>query len=324
MSDKARRRASERADKARKRQEKEARKAKERVDRGRWFHLGMAAKRGETREHGWVTEHSVRTLNGLRRFDTARVIDPRHLEFAEYKSGNTPEDDALKQLAKDREMLERGWCGTWVRVEGFRFSPAVERELHELQRNFPDSFTVKTESRQAKQEAIDRGRDIEQGRLELFDSQRLRERERAREQRQRDLEAKRTREHAAREVEKAERERETKQREREERGREHDREQERDTWREKPWRAPEHERDQRAREDRGHEHASDEREQPLDPGLARVVELHALSFPHPPNAPPPREMERERAEHEQLARARHRERDVRGRDARQRDRGRER
>jgi hypothetical protein len=160
---------------AQRRQEQErSKRARERVDQGRWFHLGMAAARGETAANGWKTEHLIKTLNGLRRHDTARVIDPADRRFAEYKSGRTPEKEALEQLAKDRAALNAGWSGTWVHVEGAKLGWRVTQELKRLQREFPDRFDVVVVSRQQAEQAIQRGKELERGQLELLDAAKLR------------------------------------------------------------------------------------------------------------------------------------------------------
>lgn len=276
------------------RDERRSQQARDRVDIGRWFQMGMAAMRGETAQNGWRTEHFERSLG--RRYDTARVVDPTDRRFTEYKSGRTPTRETLKQLGKDRQALERGWSGTWVRVADVHFSGKVEEKLRELQRDFRDRFDLVTVTEQQRRAAIDRGRELELGgQLSLFDAGKLQEHERER--------AKNARDRREREVRAAR----AQQREREQRERDHGREPERDAWRGKPWRVPERER------------AREEREPPPATDLRTVVELHALSFPQPPNAPVPREMERERAEREALARHRYRERDPRGRDARRRD-----
>ncbi|MBO0879025.1 MAG: hypothetical protein J2P17_01300 [Mycobacterium sp.] len=252
MDDKERRKKLRRQN----REERKSREARERVDQGRQFQLGMADRRGETAQNGWRTEHSERSLG--RRYDTARVVDPTDRRFTEYKSGRTPTSETLAQLDKDERALERGWSGTWVRVAGVKFGREVEERLARLQRDFPDRFDVATVTKLEKEIAIDRGKELERGgQLSLFDARRLQaERERAREQ-----DARRTRQHEERLA-----------RQREAHERDHGREPERDARRGKPWRAPE--RDDRRR---------DEREQPPERDLRTVIELHAISFPYPPN-----------------------------------------
>ncbi len=244
-----------RAEEERQRRAREAARARSRIDKGRWFHLGMAAKRGETRENGWVTEFQVNTLHGRRRLDTARVHDERNRHFAEYKSGRTPEKDALEQLKKDRELLEQGWCGTWVRVEGVNFGRSVEKELKKLERDFRDQFDVVFVTEQEAREAIQRGQELERRhQRELFSGAELRAREERKRRLERLKEAERTRAAAAQAIEKK------KQREREEQERRRARE----------LAAAEQARQQRAREEQ--ERQQQAREQSATAEQARARE----------------------------------------------------
>lgn len=167
------------------RREQEAReKARARVDKGRWFHMGMAATRGETTANGWRTELPVRTLEGMRRYDTARTVDPTDKRFTEYKSGRTPERETLEQLAKDRDRIQNdGWSGTWVTVEGVKMPWRVSRELARLQREFPDRFDVVYVTKEQAERAILKGKELERQQLELFSGDKLRaQQERVRQQ----------------------------------------------------------------------------------------------------------------------------------------------
>ncbi|MEU6564802.1 hypothetical protein [Nocardia nova] len=211
-----------RIEEERRRQQARSKEARERVNNGRWFHIGMAAMRGETRENGWVTEHTVRTLEGIRRHDTARVVDPSDKRFAEYKSGKTPANEALGQLEKDRELLAGGWSGTFIRVEGVRFDRKLERELAKLAREFPDQFDIVYVSREQAAIAIAKGKQLEsrdRNQLSLFDEQKMRQKELRRREIERMKEVKRIREVAAKAEAAAKEKREREEKEREQRAR---------------------------------------------------------------------------------------------------------
>lgn len=290
----------------RRRQRAVSEQARERVNQGRWFHLGMAAIRGETRENGWTTEHAVRTLEGIRRHDTARVIDPTDKRFAEYKSGRTPANEALDQLKKDRELLDRGWSGTFIRVQGVRFERKLERELTKLAKEYPDQFDVVFVSREQAKIAVDKGRQLEQrerDQLSLFDETKIRQKELRRRELERMKEIKRTREAAdkaekAAKEKRAREEKERQQRERDaaaeqarqQRARE---EQERQQQgrnltaaeqaadartREEADRAAAHERERQAREAR---EAYERAREQLPRELREIADLHRLTFPAP-------------------------------------------
>ncbi|WP_282786120.1 MULTISPECIES: hypothetical protein [unclassified Nocardia] len=197
------------------RQQAERRRERERGrkhnEKGRLFHRGMAQMRGETRENGWKNEQRISTPFGDRVHDTARDRGGR--EFSEYKSGRHIRADSLLQLAKDRHILEAdpnargGWL---IRVDA-RVDPAVQRQMDKMLALFPGRFTVEKATREEVNRAIALGKQLEKEargqQLELFDSTRLRQQERARERAERAREIARTQEAAARAVaEKAARE----------------------------------------------------------------------------------------------------------------------
>ncbi|WP_084532412.1 hypothetical protein [Nocardia miyunensis] len=120
------------------RQAQERNLGKKNNERGMHFHYGMAQMRGETRENGWVREHTEYGLGGdgkdYRRIDQARVVNAQSREFSECKSGRVDGDEkTLNQLAMDRQLLESGRYGSgrWVTVDGKRISKEIlERGLH--------------------------------------------------------------------------------------------------------------------------------------------------------------------------------------------------
>lgn len=134
-------------------------------ERGMQFHYGMAEKRGETRENGWVREHTERGLGadgkGSRRIDQARLINAQNREFSEYKSGRIDGDaKTLKQLGLDRELLASGRyvSGRWVTVEGSQISKEVREQLQSLEREFPGKFQHIVVPESEAQKAIDLGK----------------------------------------------------------------------------------------------------------------------------------------------------------------------
>lgn len=59
-------------------------------------------------ENGWQTEYTL--PNSGRRFD---IANPGQQRAIEVKSGTTPTDEGLAQLAKDEKAIRKGWAITW-------------------------------------------------------------------------------------------------------------------------------------------------------------------------------------------------------------------
>ncbi|WP_280508022.1 hypothetical protein [Nocardia flavorosea] len=71
-------------------QRKRSERARKNNDQGRWFTLGMAEMRGETRHTGWQREQPMKLPSGReRKHDNARVVNELGgRDFTEYKSGD--------------------------------------------------------------------------------------------------------------------------------------------------------------------------------------------------------------------------------------------
>lgn len=196
-------------DEQRRRRSERGRKHQE---RGRQFHRGMAEIRGETAKNGWRHELIVELGPGRsRRHDTARINERGGRDFTEYKGGNKVGGDfTMRQLAKDREILERdiNARGTWVLIQGSA-SREVQKELDALVRDCGGRFRVEEVSRAQAVLARQRGRALERERsqLELFNSAELRMEQRRREREQRERDRERTQEAARRAMERIELER---------------------------------------------------------------------------------------------------------------------
>lgn len=190
----------------RKRERDRGRKANE---RGRHFHKGMAQQRGETRENGWQHESKISTPFGDRVHDTAREKEGREQqgrEFTEYKNKVHLRADELLQLAKDRHVLENdpNARGTWVIRGDAAIDPAVRRTMERMEQLFPGRFTVEKTTKAERDRAVTIGKELERQertqQLELFDSDKLRKQEKARERAERVKETIRTQEAAARAI----------------------------------------------------------------------------------------------------------------------------
>ena len=161
MPDDELRRQRER-EKFRAQQARDRSRGKENNERGMQFHYGMAERRGETRENGWVREHTEFGLGAegkdSRRIDQARLINAQSREFSEYKSGRVDGDaKTLKQLDLDRELLASGRyvSGQWVTVKGGQLSKEVREKLQALERDFEGRFRHIVVSAAEAQKAVD-------------------------------------------------------------------------------------------------------------------------------------------------------------------------
>ncbi|NKY37619.1 hypothetical protein HGA13_31815 [Nocardia speluncae] len=114
-----RRRAVERARKEQRERTAQGRKSN---DIGRWFHLGIAEIRGETRERGWQSQRTVKLPSGRERIhDGARSLKDH--EFREYKNAQAVGGKfVMEQISKEREHLQTDpkAKGAWVVVRGPR------------------------------------------------------------------------------------------------------------------------------------------------------------------------------------------------------------
>ncbi|MGW0251162.1 hypothetical protein ACWDYH_31490 [Nocardia goodfellowii] len=214
-------------DAAAKRDREERQRAKERGrkhnDQGRWFHKGLANHLGHTRENGYQNESVIKTSLSERKHDTARDREGEGRKFNEYKSGRDIRADALMQLAKDKEILEKDARaeGVWHIRADATIDPMARRQMDKMQQLFPGRYKVERYTREEVHRFKAIGRDIERQerspQLELVDSDKLRKQERARQRAERAREAANTRAAAARAVaEKEERDR-ARQREQQER-----------------------------------------------------------------------------------------------------------
>ncbi len=194
--DSARRREIE-AERRRHREASE--RGRKHAERGRHFHEGMA----QLRENGWRYQHSTTTDLGVRRHDTARILDANDQRFSEYKSGNRVEGkDTLDQVRKDALLIEAGWHGQWVMTDiaWQHIDKTIGDRLRELHDRFPERFQVVVVSRAEREKAIRLGKELDRSRnqLELVNSEAPRARQRQREHAERAKEIARTQEAAAR------------------------------------------------------------------------------------------------------------------------------
>ncbi|GAB2553673.1 hypothetical protein [Nocardia heshunensis] len=211
--DERQRRTAEAARREKEQQQRERERGKKANERGEHFHRGMAQERGETPERGWQHERTVQTSLGGRRHDTARVDkDGRTKEFTEYKNQRHVRADALMQLAKDREILERDAQarGTWVLREDSRVDPMVQRQLEKMQRLFGDRFVLELATREQAKHAQHIGKELERAKtrdqLELIPTEKLQAQQRAKERADRVREVARVQEAATRALKARERE----------------------------------------------------------------------------------------------------------------------
>lgn len=202
-----------RREQERKEQRERSKRGKESNDRGRWFHRGMAEFRGETRENGWQHEYRHTLESGREvRFDTTlHTNELGGRDFTEYKSGKEVGGPfVLEQVSKGREVLatDPNARGAYVMIEGTA-DGATHRELDALTHEFPARFHVVEVTQQQAERAMRLGQELERDRnqLELINSSKLRNQERARERTERGQQKQRTREAAERALEKQEHER---------------------------------------------------------------------------------------------------------------------
>lgn len=205
-------------------QRKRSERARKNNDQGRWFTLGMAEMRGETRHTGWQREQPMKLPSGReRKHDNARVVNELGgRDFTEYKSGDKVGGHfTMEQISKDREALtvDPNARGVWV-TKRDALDPATRAALEALTRDFRGRFRVEEISPQLARKAIEIGRALERdpNQLELIDSSELRRKQLAKERLERKLAQQRVQEAAQRAVEAQERlrqeqEREHKQRE---------------------------------------------------------------------------------------------------------------
>jgi hypothetical protein len=195
---------------AAKREREERQRARERGrkhnEQGRYFHKGIAAELGHTPANGYQNESKIKTSLTERIHDTARDRADEGRKFNEYKSGHTIRADALLQLAKDKEILEKDpkAQGVWHIRADATIDPMVRRQMEKMQQLFPGRYKVEKYSREEVNRLKGLGRDIERQerspQLELVDAEKLRKQERARQRAERMREANRTREAAARAI----------------------------------------------------------------------------------------------------------------------------
>lgn len=187
--DERRRREADAARKKAAQQRKASERARKVNDKGRHFHHGMAQIRGETHEAGWQRESVVPTDLGRRKHDTARGRDGHGREFTEYKNKRHITAKDLYQLAMDHEKLtkDKEGKGTWVIPVTARIDPAVQRQLEKMSREFGDRFQVIYATQAQVRQAMQVGKDLERDRnqLELFDTDKMRAQQRAKERAER-------------------------------------------------------------------------------------------------------------------------------------------
>ncbi|MFD6400740.1 hypothetical protein [Nocardia sp. NPDC060249] len=128
---------------------------------------GHQTLQGRTPETGWHNEHQQQTTAGLRRHDAALVVERFGQKVvqitAEFKAGSVSETDGLKQLEKERLLLESGRTKERseyiVRAERPPH-PAVMREAQQLAKDYPGKFVVVELSEPQFERAVEAGRPI--------------------------------------------------------------------------------------------------------------------------------------------------------------------
>ncbi|WP_280420859.1 hypothetical protein [Nocardia carnea] len=197
--------------------ERERRDQRERSERartsndiGRWFHNGIAEMRGETRENGWQQQRSVKLPSGRTRIHDGARTQKEH-EFREYKDAQVVGGKfVMEQISKEREHLQTDpkAKGAWIVLEGSPDS-AARAELERLEQDFKGRFQLIEISQDEARKALKLGQALERNRdqLELFDPDKLRAKERAREAKEKAQEKQRVQEAARQAIDQRERER---------------------------------------------------------------------------------------------------------------------
>ncbi|WP_327147290.1 hypothetical protein [Nocardia sp. NBC_01329] len=210
MSDEDDERRRRQVDRERREQRKRSERARNSNDIGRWFHNGIAEIRGETRQNGWENQRSVKLPSGRERIhDAARSLNDH--EFREYKHAKSVGGEfVMDQISKEGEHLRSDpkAKGAWIVIEGSP-DPAARRELEKLEKEFEGRFQLIEISAEEAERARAIGRNLERNpnQLELFDSGKLRSRERLKEAREKREEKQRVQEAVKKAQEKQERER---------------------------------------------------------------------------------------------------------------------
>lgn len=175
--------------------------------RGRVFENGTDRYFPQNERNGYERGREIMTSLGPRRIDKSKPGKDGRLLSVEDKSGRVDSKHDARELAKDRELMERNIIGhhTIRTVQGEKMSKEVRELIDGMKRDFPDRFTHQVITREQAREiwALGLQREKDARQLALMSEQALHRRQRAAErlQRMRDAAERRERERKQRERE---------------------------------------------------------------------------------------------------------------------------